>query len=75
MNFFGKATNPKNQKFLKFQVVEVLNLQITLTSLHTKCKYAKYQCSNHPTLCIGSKIHENQNRLLGKFLIENRQFS
>ena len=49
----------KNQKFQNFQLVEMLNLHITLASLHTKCKYAKYQCSNHPTLCIGSKIHEN----------------
>ena len=33
--------------FQTFQVIEMLNLHITLASLHTKCKYTKYQCSNH----------------------------
>ena len=67
----------KNQKFQKFQVVEMLNLHITLASLHTKCKYTKYQCSNHTTLCIGSKIHEKFTKIdfLGKILIGNREFS
>ena len=67
----------KNQKSQKFQLVEMLNLHITLASLHTKCKYTKHQCSNHTTLCIGSKIHENFTKIdfLGKNLIENRRFS
>ena len=68
---------PKSQNFLNFQVVEMLNLHITLASLHTKCKYTKYQCSNHTTLCTGTIIHENFTKVdfLGKKLIENREFS
>ena len=67
----------KNQKSQIFQVVDMLNLHITLASLHTKCKYTKYRCYNHTTLCIGSIIHENFTKIdfLGKILIANRQFS
>ena len=61
----------KIKKFPIFQVVEMLNLHITLASLHTKCKYANDQCSN--TLCIESIIHENFTKIdfLGKNKIVN----